>query len=70
MSCGRLGGAHPPVKCTPEEFDLWCHNMHERGYSVEMISMHAGVSYGRVRGALRRVECGRYGEEGGGHGRH
>ena len=45
-------------------FDLECWNLRRRGYSLEYISRRTGATVGEVVSAVRRVECGRYGEVG------
>lgn len=43
-------------------FDVECWNLQRRGYSLERISRRKGATVGEVVSAVRRVECGRYGE--------
>lgn len=43
-------------------FDLECWNLRRRGYSLEYISARTGATVCEVASAVRRVECGRYGE--------
>lgn len=43
-------------------FDVECWNLHRRGYSFGYISARTGATVGEVVSAVRRVECGRYGE--------
>lgn len=49
-----------------EAFDTECWNLWKRGYSKEYISHRTGATVYEVEGAIRRVECGRYGSEEGG----
>lgn len=43
-------------------FDLECWNLRRRGYSLEYIAGRTGATVGEVVSAVRRVECGRYGD--------
>lgn len=45
-------------------FDLECWNLRRRGYSLGYIAGRTGATVGEVVSAVRRVECGRYGEVG------
>lgn len=49
-----------------EMFDIECWNLWRRGYSTAYISSRTGATVYEVEGAIRRVECGRYGSEDGG----
>lgn len=48
------------------EFDLECWGLSRRGYSLEYVARRTGATVSEVASAIRRVECGRYGSEGGG----
>lgn len=43
-------------------FDLECWNLRRRGYSLEYVSSRTGATVTEVVSAIRRVECGRYGD--------
>ena len=45
-----------------EAFDIECWNLWKRGYSREYISRRTGATECEVESAIRRVECGRYGD--------
>lgn len=46
-----------------KRFDIECWNLWRRGYSTAYISSRTGATVYEVEGAIRRVECGRYGSE-------
>ena len=52
-----------------ELFDLECWNLRQRGYSLEYVAGRTGATVSEVQSAVRRVECGRYGNQGEGRGR-
>lgn len=45
-------------------FDVECWNLWKRGYSLEYVSRRTGATVCEVHSAIRRVECGRYGDVG------
>lgn len=47
------------------EFDLRCHELRSRGYSLDYVALRLGATPFEVASAVRRVECGRYGDVGG-----
>ena len=44
------------------ELDLRCWRLLRRGYSVAYVARVVGVSAAACEAAVRRVECGRYGD--------
>ena len=44
------------------ELDLRCWRLRRRGYSVAYVARVVGVSAAACEAAVRRVECGRYGD--------
>lgn len=60
----------PPSWKSQRDFDLWCYARSKAGYPPEGISRLAGVSVPVVLGAIRRVQGGRYSDEGGERGRN
>lgn len=45
-----------------ERFDLRCWELRARGYSMEYVAAAQGCTVREAEGAVRRVECGRYGD--------
>lgn len=44
-------------------FDMECWRLRGRGYSLEYIARRTGATTFEVESAVRRVECGRYGDD-------
>ncbi len=44
------------------EFDVECWSLRRRGYSLEYVARRTGATVAEVASAIRRVECGRYGD--------
>lgn len=47
------------------EFDIECWRLARRNYSLEYVARRTGATVSEVASAVRRVECGRYGDVGG-----
>lgn len=52
----------PPEDAQSEDFDLWCFAMvRVKGYAPHLVASRCCEPASLVAGAVRRVECGRYG---------
>ena len=55
---GQAARTAAPIR---KRFDMTVWELHRRGMSDSEIARDMGITASRVRGALKRVECGRYG---------